>query len=317
MVRYLERRRTRFEHAEEIRASEGLRDFAVVAAEFEEWLAAGAYVTGDGPRVMFADATGWLRGQKVLLPGVTTLARLVARARSDGDRRLWDALAAVPTGPGLVALDALLDVEEGARASALERARRGPADPTGTNLKLSLRRVRDVHGVGVDGERARALVPARRLAELARYGLAANAPRLRRHPTARRIATLVATLAHLQATSIDDCLELFDLLIVTELLGKAERETNKQRRASTRDSLAPRRSSRAWSASCWRRRARRRSCASPICGGRLRRSRAARSCAWRSGRLSSWYRTRTRTTKARCARGYRSGSGWCRGSRAS
>ena len=31
VVRYLERRRTRFEHAEEIRVSEALRDFAVVA----------------------------------------------------------------------------------------------------------------------------------------------------------------------------------------------------------------------------------------------------------------------------------------------
>ncbi len=168
VVRYLERRRTRFEHAEEIRASEALRDFAVVAGEFEEWIAARAYMTGDGPRAIFADATGWLRGQQVLLPGVTTLARLVARARSDGDRRLWETLAAVPTGPGHVALDALLDVAEGARTSELERARRGPADPTGTNLKLALHRVRDIHGVGVDGERARALVPVRRLAELAR-----------------------------------------------------------------------------------------------------------------------------------------------------
>ena len=229
VVRYLERRRTRFEHAEEIRVSEALRDFAVVAGEFEEWLAARAYMTGDGPRATFADATGWLRGQQVLLPGVTTLARLVARARSDGDRRLWETLAAVPTGPGHVALDALLDVAEGARTSELERARRGPADPTGTNLKLALHRVRDIHGVGVDGERARALVPVRRLAELARYGLQAKAPRLRRHPPARRIATLVATLAHLQATSIDDCLELFDLIMTTELLGKAERETNRQR----------------------------------------------------------------------------------------
>jgi hypothetical protein len=100
-------------------------------------------------------------------------------------------------------------------ARSCERARRGPAAPTGTNLKLALHRARDVHGVGVDGERARALVPARRLAELARYGLAANAPRLRRHPSARRIATLVATVAHLQATSIDDCLELFDLIMTT------------------------------------------------------------------------------------------------------
>jgi hypothetical protein len=57
--------------------------------------------------------------------------------------------------------------------------------------------------------------------------------RRRRHSSgvilhARRTATLVATVVHLQAASIDDCLELFDLIMTTELLGKAERETNKQ-----------------------------------------------------------------------------------------
>jgi hypothetical protein len=98
----------------------------------------------------------------------------------------------------------------------------------------------------------RALVPTRRLRDLAHWGLPATAPRPSR--SARRIATLVATLAHLQATSIDGCLELFDVIMTTDLLAKAERETNKQRgRTGTRDSLAPRRSSRACSASCSRR----------------------------------------------------------------
>ena len=128
-----------------------------------------------------------------------------------------------------MALDGLLDVAEGARISDLERARKGPADPTGKSLRLALDRVRDIHGVGVDAERVRALVPARRLVELARYGLQAKAPHLRRHPPARRAATLVATVCHLHAASIDDCLELFDLIMTTELLGKAERETAKKR----------------------------------------------------------------------------------------
>ena len=226
---YLDRRRTRFEHAEEIKASEGLRDFASVAGEFEEWLWARSYMTGDGPRAIFVDAVDWLRERCVLLPGVTTLARLVARVRAEGDGRLWETLAAVPSESELVALDGLLDVAEGARISDLERARKGPADPTGKSLRLALDRVRDIHGVGVDAERVRALVPARRLVELARYGLQAKAPHLRRHPPARRAATLVATVCHLQAASIDDCLELFDLIMTTELLGKAERETAKKR----------------------------------------------------------------------------------------
>jgi len=227
--RYLERRPTRFDHAEDIKRACGLREFAQAREEFEEWLSARAWMTGDGPRSIFVDAVGWLRERDVLLPGVTTLARLVAAARADGEVRLWETLAAVPTAGQASMLEGLLEVSEGQRVSDLERWRKGPADPTGKSLRLSLRRVAEIHGVGIDGRRARALVPARRLKELARYGMAAKAPRMRRHPRARRVATLLATVLHLQASSIDDCLELFDLLMVTELLGKAKRETDKQR----------------------------------------------------------------------------------------
>jgi hypothetical protein len=130
--RYLERRPTRFDHAEEIKRACGLRDFAQARGEFEEWLWARAWMTGDGPRAMFADAIGWLRERDVLLPGVTTLARLVARARADGDERLWETLAGAPTveqrgcwrgcwtsrrGPGSLILSG------GARVPAIRRAR--------------------------------------------------------------------------------------------------------------------------------------------------------------------------------------------------
>ena len=227
--RYLERRPTRFDHAEEIKRACGLREFAHARGEFEEWVAARAWMTGDGPRAIFADAVGWLRERDVLLPGVTTLTRLVARARADGDERLWETLAAVPTIEQERVLEGLLEVGEAQRFSDLERWRKGPADPTGKSLRLCLRRVAEIHDGGIDGTEARALVPTRRRVNLARYGMAAKAPRLRRHPPARRVGTLVATVVHLQAASIDDCLELFDLMMVTELLGKAERETDKQR----------------------------------------------------------------------------------------
>lgn len=150
----------------------------------------------------------------VLLPGVTTLARLVARARAEGDERLWETLASAPTVEQTRVLEGLLEVSEESRFSDLERWRKGPADPTGKSLRLALRRVAEIHGLGIDGSRVRALVPTRPLVELARYGMAAKAPRLRRHPPTRRIATLLATVVHLQAASIDDCLELFDLLMV-------------------------------------------------------------------------------------------------------
>ncbi len=79
-------------------------------------------------------------------------------------------------------------------------------------------------GVGLDG-----VVAQRRLVDLARYGMTANARTLRRHPRSRRLATLLATVVALEAKATDDCLELLDLLMVTELLGKAERESVKEK----------------------------------------------------------------------------------------
>ena len=85
--RYTERRTTPFEHREEIKAAYGLREFAEAEAEFAAWVRARAWNTGDGPKTIFGDGVQWLRSNAVLLPGVTTLARLVARVRDEATRR--------------------------------------------------------------------------------------------------------------------------------------------------------------------------------------------------------------------------------------
>jgi hypothetical protein len=56
-----------------------------VEAELAVWVDDRAWTTGEGAVAVFNDAVGWLRERQVLLPGVTTLARLVARER-DGRR---------------------------------------------------------------------------------------------------------------------------------------------------------------------------------------------------------------------------------------
>ena len=67
-----------------------------------------------------------------------------------------------------------------------------------------------------------AVVPHRRVVELARYGMAGSAHQLKRHGDSRKLATLLATVVYLEAKAVDDTLELLDLLMVTELVGKAE-----------------------------------------------------------------------------------------------
>ena len=74
-----------------------------------------------------------------------------------------------------------------------------------------------------------ASVPTRRVIELARYGIAAKAPKLGRHPYRRKIATLLATVRWLEVTATDDALELFDVFMSSELIGRAGKAADKEK----------------------------------------------------------------------------------------
>src|SRR5712692_5670915 len=206
----------------------GLTDFAGVEAELAVFVGRRAWVTGDGPKAIFADAVGWLRDRDVLLPGVSRLARLVARERDAATQRLWDSLYAALTAGQRAALDALLEVPPGGRVSELERWRTGPARPSGPQMVKALHRVAEIIGSGLSRVQLDASVTPRRLDELARYGMGTDVAQLKRHGDQRRLATLVATVTQLEATATDDALELLELLMATELIGKARQEAGKE-----------------------------------------------------------------------------------------
>lgn len=228
---YLGREKTRFEHQWEIAREYGLRSFADAEEGLARWVDDRAWTTGEGPKTLFDASVLWLRQRKVLLPGVTTLARLVARVRDEAQQRLWDTLAAVPTASQARQLEGLLEVPEGSRISELERLRKGPTTVSGKSMAAAVDRMAEIAGFGT-GSMDLAALPRRRVVELARYGLAGKAPALRRRPDARRVATLVATVVYLEAKAADDALELFDVLMTNDLLARAQREskTDKARR---------------------------------------------------------------------------------------
>src|SRR6266536_885491 len=233
--KYVQRPQTPYEHAWEIRDRYGYRSFddQGCAEAFARFLDGRAWTHAEGPVALFEQATGWLRRNRVLLPGVTVLARQVAAARETAEVRLYAALAAAarsadPSLPERLAN--LLRVPDGSRFSELERLRRAPRRSSGPEMVKALQRAEQLAALGV-GRVGVDDIPVNRLQVLARTGLGSKASALARLGEPKRAATLVAVMRHLEAAAVDDTLDLFALLMATRLFSPARRASAEQRLA--------------------------------------------------------------------------------------
>ena len=229
---YTDREKTKLEHAWEIQREYELVSFAEVEAEVVAWITDQAWMTGDGPKALLAGVVAWVRQRGALLPGITTLEKLVTEGKQAADVRLWTHLAGqLRGGEAGILLGLLESRDEGRRKVVeLERLRKGVFAPSSKGLIAALTRVRDLNAV-VPSSVDIADVPPRRLIALAAHGISGKTSHLRRmRPQRERLlALLCATVATLRAKAVDDTLELFDMLMVTDLLAKADRQSKDEK----------------------------------------------------------------------------------------
>jgi hypothetical protein len=195
-----------------------------VGAGFRTFLHGRAWTHAEGPVALFNQAVGWLRRNRVLLPGVSVLARQVSEVRAVAEKRVHATVA----GAAHRADPALPADPEGGRYSELERLRRPPTRTTGTAFARSLERVDEI-GAFQLGRLKLSQIPPNRLAALARYGLGSKAASLERTAEPKRTAMLTAVMRHLEAKAIDEALDLFSVLMATRLISTAKRATDKER----------------------------------------------------------------------------------------
>jgi TnpA family transposase len=228
--------RQRWRHVALIRERYGYRDFTAdgpVRFRLTRWLYALCWAGDDRPSLLIDRATAWLGGNKILLPGISTIERLVAQVRRRAGRRAWRILAAALTREQRQRLDALLDAGGGGSSATLEHLRAAPTRRTPTELIHSLERL--------DAIRARTIrpsipkdFPSAPLLRLARFGQRVPPAVLARLPEPRRTATLVALVHTLEAIAQDDAVELFEVL-VAEIVGDAAKAHQQARLRTLRD----------------------------------------------------------------------------------
>lgn len=95
---YALRETTRREHTALIRNQYQCREFTWPwSFRLSRLLYTRSWISNERPSLLFDLATGWLIQHKILLPGASTLTRLISEVRERATNRLWLRLSALPT----------------------------------------------------------------------------------------------------------------------------------------------------------------------------------------------------------------------------
>ncbi len=232
---YAKRGNTRWEHMALIRSQYGYHDFGSPPWSFRlsRLLYSRAWISNERPSLMFDFATAWLIQHKVLLPGATTLTRLISEIRERATNRLWRRLSSLPSDEQKNQLDGLLEIPEGQRNSQFDRFRKGPVTISGPAFNEAVNRYKELEGFGVTNLDFSHVPPAR-LKSLARHAGMISMYKIARMADDKRTGVLVAFVKAFETMALDDALDVLDLLIAN-IAGEAKKIGQKKRLRSLKD----------------------------------------------------------------------------------
>jgi hypothetical protein len=135
---------TQHEHAREIRELLRYSEFADRELDLWSYVASRVWNSLESRRTLFDRAVVWMLCERVLLPGISVLSRLVTEVRAGEYDRIHAVIAAAPPPELVGTLVGLLEVPEGGHVSDPERLRRAVTSISGQGLKLAVERAEEV-----------------------------------------------------------------------------------------------------------------------------------------------------------------------------
>jgi TnpA family transposase len=209
------REATDLEQEQRIRTYLHLHPFDAAARErLAQWLTLRAQ-DGLALQDLYHQAEAQLRHWQVILPGPSTLERLISTLCVQTHHELFEQVAMRLPTEMQRALDALLQVQPGESQSALAALQQYPPEATPPAIKAYLDRYHRVRALGVDQIALSDIRPGV-IEHLARLTRRYDVHTLRRFPAARRHALLLCFLVEVQKTLLDYLVAMHDQLLTTK-----------------------------------------------------------------------------------------------------
>lgn len=231
---YAQRETTRREHAAQIRTQYQYREFTWPwSFRLSRLLYTRSWISNERPSLLFDLATGWLIQHKILLPGATTLTRLISEIRERSTNRLWQRLSLLPTQEQVEKLETLLHIPEGTRTSRFDRYRKGPVTISGPAFNEAIDRYRELKAFGMHDLDFTGIPPVR-FKNIARHAGMISMHKIVRMTESKRTAILVAFARAYETIALDEALDVLDLLI-THIGSEAKKFGQKKRLRTLKD----------------------------------------------------------------------------------
>ena len=205
----------RIRHLAIIRTHYGFTDLGanpVARFRLTRWLYALCWSGDDRPGPLIDRAAAWLIANKVLLPGVTVVERLVGRIRDRAMTRLWRHLVASLSDDQRARIAGMFDVGDTSTFAALDALRTVPTKRMPTELYRHLDRLDAIRAFNLRPSPPRG-VPAATLERLARVARVGKPSAIAALQEPRRTATIAALFHTLEAAAQDDAAELAEALL--------------------------------------------------------------------------------------------------------
>ncbi|MGH3784934.1 MAG: DUF4158 domain-containing protein [Pseudonocardiaceae bacterium] len=193
----------------------------------------------DSPTLLFTLASEYLISAKTIRPGVMTLAKMVASARTGARALTWELVQHLITGQVREDLDELLRVDAGLGMTRLMWLSTPAVDASASAVKTGIEKLTYLRGM--DAHRLDlSMLPTERRRFLATVGRRSSNQALQRRDPDRRYPILAALLAQSAVDQLDEVVALFDQAVSAresraksrtdeELIERAKRGESRQR----------------------------------------------------------------------------------------